>query len=236
MPSPPRFDGLAVVEDEIMHSAFSWCMLRDYLHDLKKLEEQDWISFRSDMHALHDLASAWGEKTKMRLVAGHTGAVMLHLSTRVEHIKASLPALKYCHGKDFKDEHWGALLQGKLGLPKELRLESLTVGHFTQKLDVLAEPSLLSFAKQLQTQAQGEVLIREALQELAVWSQTAELDLTNHEEQQRQTSLIRNWKDLFLELGDKQSLLASLKESPFYRAFEDVGRCGPLSPIRKVRF
>ena len=35
--------------------------------------------------------------------------------------------------------------------------------------------------------------------------------------------LIKDWKDQFLDLGDKQSLLASLRESPFYRAFEDVG-------------
>jgi hypothetical protein len=33
---------------------------------------------------------------------------------------------------------------------------------------VLGDPSLVPFVKQLQAQAQGEVLIREALQELAV--------------------------------------------------------------------
>ena len=82
---------------------------------------------------------------------------------------------------------------------------------------------MLAFVKQLQVQAQGEVLIREALQELAMWSQTANLSLVDHEEQGRHTKLIKNWKNLFVDLGDKQSLLASLKESQFYRAFEDVG-------------
>lgn len=37
------------------------------------------------------------------------------------------------------------------------------------------------------------------------------------------TPLIRDWGDVFLELGDKQSLLASLKESQFFKAFEDQG-------------
>lgn len=104
-----------------------------------------------------------------------------------------------------------------------MRLENLTVGHFVSALEKLAEPALLPFIKQLQAQAQGEVLIREALQELAVWAQTAELFLVDHEDQGRKTSLIKEWKELFLELGDKQSLLASLKESQFYRPFEDVG-------------
>jgi dynein heavy chain 2, cytosolic len=65
----------------------------------------------------------------------------------------------------------------------------------------------------MNTLVQGEVTIREALQELVAWAQTAEVKLTEHEQDGRQTPLIRDWKDLFLELGDKQSLLASLKES-----------------------
>lgn len=65
--------------------------------------------------------------------------------------------------------------------------------------------------------------IREALQELVAWSQTAELKLVDHEENGRRTSLIRDWGDVFLELGDKQSLLASLKESQFFKTFEDQG-------------
>lgn len=55
------------------------------------------------------------------------------------------------------------------------------------------------------------------------WSQTAELKLVDHEENGRRTALIRDWGDVFLELGDKQSLLASLKESQFFKAFEDQG-------------
>lgn len=68
-----------------------------------------------------------------------------------------------------------------------------------------------------------QVTIREALQELVAWSQTAELKLVDHEENGRRTPLIRDWSDVFLELGDKQSLLASLKESQFFKAFEDQG-------------
>lgn len=69
----------------------------------------------------------------------------------------------------------------------------------------------------------SKVTIREALQELVAWSQTAELKLVDHEERGRRTALIRDWSDIFLELGDKQSLLASLKESQFFKTFEDQG-------------
>ncbi len=223
MPLPPRFDGLLVAEAEVMLSATSWNMLQSYLLELEELKSHDWIGFRNNMHALYDIISTWSDKLKQIFANGRTDAVIMHLASQLEQIKAAVPALKYCHGSDFKDEHWSALLQGKLALGKGVKIETLTVGHFISALDQLADPTMLAFVKQLQVQAQGEVLIREALQELAVWSQTANLSLVDHEEQGKHTKLIKNWKNLFVDLGDKQSLLASLKESQFYRAFEDVG-------------
>ncbi|KAJ1446203.1 dynein heavy chain and region D6 of dynein motor-domain-containing protein [Pelagophyceae sp. CCMP2097] len=229
MPVPPRFDGLEGVERQVTATSASWSMLREYEAEMDVVAAKDWISFRNDMFALQDIASRWADKIKDYFKAqaalgdADGAAVLVHMSARLERVKAAAPTLKYCHGKDFKEEHWSRLLQGKLGLPREVKLETLTVAHFVACMDKLAEPALLPFVKQLQAQAQGEVLIREALQELAVWSQTAELILAHHEEAGRTTMLIKEWKDLFLELGDKQSLLASLKESQFYRAFEDVG-------------
>lgn len=74
-----------------------------------------------------------------------------------------------------------------------------------------------------ETSLLSQVTIREALQELAAWSQTSELKLVDHEENGRRTAIIKDWANVFLELGDKQSLLASLRESQFFKAFEDQG-------------
>lgn len=142
MPVPPRFDGLSVVEVEINATVCSWRLLRDYLSELGELKVMDWIGFRSNIFALQDLAAKWSEKLKDRFAVGGGGsdAVLVHLSGELDAIKAAAPALKYCHGKDFKEEHWSALLQGKLGLSKDVRLETLTVGHFTASLRILGAP------------------------------------------------------------------------------------------------
>ena len=272
MPNPPRFDGLADIAGDIAKSTETWIMLKEYKTALFEMSKQDWISFRSNVFALQDLATTWTTKfndhvsvatipellnaakkdddsdgkesrvTKKLSLQGKSDAnttVAAHVAVELDLIKAAIPALKYCTGNDFKDEHWSSLLQSKLGLPQEVRLENLTVGHFILSLEKLADPGLAPFMKQLQAKAQGEVLIREALRELAVWSQTAVLTLVDDNETSSSSSplsgastvrttrnkpkLIKDWKDIFLELGDKQSLIASLKESPFYRSFEDVG-------------
>ena len=55
------------------------------------------------------------------------------------------------------------------------------------------------------------------MQELRGWELSAEVQFLTQEESGRKVPLIKEWKDLFLEIGDKQSLLASLKESPFFK-------------------
>ena len=52
---------------------------------------------------------------------------------------------------------------------------------------------------------------------------SAEVKFLTQEESGRKVPLIKEWKDLFLDIGDKQSLLGSLKESPFFKTFQDVG-------------
>lgn len=38
----------------------------------------------------------------------------------------------------------------------------------------------------------------------------------------KKTHLIREWKELFTQIGDNQSLLASLKDSPYFKPFADM--------------
>jgi hypothetical protein len=86
-----------------------------------------------------------------------------------------------------------------------VRKENVKVEHFLSRLDILMEPSALSFVKNLQARALGEVQIREGLQELRAWERSAEIKLLTQEESGRRLPLIKDWKDLFLEMGDKQS-------------------------------
>lgn len=70
--------------------------------------------------------------------------------------------------------------------------------------------------------AQGEVTIREALRELELWGVGAVFTLTDYEDSQGKTvMLIKDWKDIVNQVGDHRCLLQSLKDSPYYKGFED---------------
>lgn len=219
----PRFDGLDALVEDFNGTCNSWDMLKEYYAELRILTEQDWLTFSTNVYTLQDFGTKWAETLKATFVKGSYDAVADHIISTVEKIKKSIPALKYCRGEPFKEDHWTELLQGKLQMSRDVRRESVKVEHFMAKLDILMEPSTLSFVKNLQARALGEVQIREALQELRAWERSAEVVILTQEESGRRVPLIKDWKDLFLDMGDKQSLLSSLKESQFFKAFADQG-------------
>jgi dynein heavy chain 2 len=59
---------------------------------------------------------------------------------------------------------------------------------------------------------------------LKAWNDTAEFKLMEHTSNAtgRKTMLIREWKELFTQVGDNQSLLSSLKDSPYFKPFADT--------------
>lgn len=219
----PRFDSLESVVLDVQNTTQSWDLLKEYNTELKVMSDQDWLSFSINVYALQDFATQWHEKLKGFFTKGSYDNVIDYITTEIDHIKKSVPCLKYCRGEPFKEDHWTELLQGKLQLGREVRRETVKLEHFLSKLEILMAPPTLSFVKDLNSRAMGEVQIREALQELKVWEKTAEVKMLTQEESGRRLPLIKDWKDLFLEMGDKQSLLASLKDSPFFKAFSDQG-------------
>ena len=117
----------------------------------------------------------------------------------------------------FNDEHWTELFR-KLKIPKGVRIDNLNVGHFLEVSEAVAEN--LAFCKNLTSRATGEVRIREAMAELKSWCTEIQFNLIEHNELNRNTPLITDWKELFTALGDNMSLLASLKDSPYFKPFE----------------
>ena len=48
----------------------------------------------------------------------------------------------------------------------------------------------------------------------------AQFSLTEYiDTKQQKIQIIKDWKDLFTQIGDNQSLLSSLKDSPYYKNF-----------------
>lgn len=79
----------------------------------------------------------------------------------------------------------------------------------------------------LDAQAQGESTMRKALAELKLWGLQREFELSSDKEgaatgaKGRRTALIKEWRNVMSEVGDHQSMVASLKQSSYLHLFKD---------------
>ncbi|OMJ92391.1 hypothetical protein SteCoe_4833 [Stentor coeruleus] len=209
----PKFD-LQKVDKELSEQTENWRIFEEFREELKKLSDEDWLSFRSKLYLFQEFFVNWSDKLKSR----SKEAVTRFIHSQIEMYKRAWPLLKLSTGEGFEKEHWKTLFH-YMKLGKEVTMENLKLNHFIESIAyVIASADQI---KELQARSQGEVTIREAIQELRVWCDEASFSLFEHVQNDRVTPLIKDWKELMTQVSDNQSLLSSLKESRYFSRFAD---------------
>jgi dynein heavy chain 2 len=104
-------------------------------------------------------------------------------------------------------------------MPREVTFDNMVFGHLVDAIPVMLQKQ--KDLKELVDRAQGEVTIREAINELRVWCDSTEFSLTEYASNGRTTPLVAEWKDIVTAVSDHQSLILSLKESRFFAGFAE---------------
>uniref|UniRef100_A0A8C5PP60 Cytoplasmic dynein 2 heavy chain 1 n=1 Tax=Leptobrachium leishanense TaxID=445787 RepID=A0A8C5PP60_9ANUR len=194
----------------------TWSLYEEFHKGLNERAKEDWISFRTKYYSFEEYLLSWHER--LRKVEEHT-TMSVKIQKDIDRYKNVIPVLKYVRGEHLSQDHWLDLFR-LLGLPKGTTLEKLLFGDLLKVADTII--SKATELKDLNSRAQGEVTIREALRELDLWGAGAVFTLTDYEDSQGRTiKLIKDWKDIVNQVGDNRCLLQSLKDSPYYKGFED---------------
>lgn len=113
-------------------------------------------------------------------------------------------------GDAMKPKHWRELMQ-KLGI--RTKYQDLTLDELW-KADLLGKNKIVN---DIMTQARGEAILENFLNNIKeLWS-NHELELTNY---QQKCKLIRGWDDLFTLVDEHLNNINSMKMSPYYKVFE----------------
>lgn len=141
-----------------------------------------------------------------------------YLGHTIDDLQAIWPGLKLMIGEAFQREHWSHLMH-VLGI-SGVSTSELTFGHILANPKVILQK--LPQLRELSARAQGEVTIREAIEELDTWCTTSEFELTEYKDvKSNRVPLIKEWSDMMSKVGDNQALLQSIKDSKFYSRFKD---------------
>ncbi|NXI65822.1 DYHC2 protein, partial [Anseranas semipalmata] len=212
----PDFSLSKVVSQDIKSCAGIWALYEEFYQGFQEKAKEDWITFRSKTYLFEEFLFNWNDK--IRKMEEHT-VMTVKLQKEVDKYKMIIPILKYIRGEHLSPDHWLDLFR-LLGLPRGTTLEGLLFGDLLKVTDAIIEKAME--LKDLNCRAQGEVTVREALRELELWGVGAVFTLTDYEDSQGKTiRLIKDWKDIVNQVGDHRCLLQSLKDSPYYKGFED---------------
>eukprot|EP01062_Namystynia_karyoxenos_P045109 TRINITY_DN3342_c0_g5_i1.p1 TRINITY_DN3342_c0_g5~~TRINITY_DN3342_c0_g5_i1.p1 ORF type:complete len:4328 (+),score=2117.78 TRINITY_DN3342_c0_g5_i1:233-13216(+) len=214
----PDMENLRAIEADIRTMGETWQLYEQFQEAVDEIKKEDWITFRTKTFRFDDLCKDWTEKLKEIRVEKGSNDVMIFIQGKIDAWVATTPLLKFCQGHGWQEDHWGELY-ALTGIDRHnMTIDKLTFGHFLDRFDMISKNG--QKLKGLHARAQGEVQIREALQELRAWALETEFQLTKVQTQSgRSVSLIKEWKDLMTGVGDLQSLLGSLKDSPYYKGF-----------------
>jgi len=216
VPSFPTLDALRL---EIDAACDSWRMFDEYSKELSKMANEDWISFRKEVSSVATLLDRWSAKLKNRGVRDAVGELLVR---EIRTARELYPLLQMLAADFLENEHF-KMLFALLKFDGSVNIRNVTLQHFLASGPKMLERK--TEIRQLVERAQGEVVIRESVENLKVWADKCLFNLmeqTTGNAQLGNTHIIREWKELFTQISDQQALVGSLKESPYYAPFADT--------------
>ncbi|UJR10563.1 hypothetical protein I4U23_014763 [Adineta vaga] len=222
----PTFQDIDEVNQEIGQIKNVWGVYEEYQQELNELTKEDWVSFRSKTYRFDEFLSNWQEKLKQfsspestkSSKKSSTSNMNVRIQQEIDNYRMITPLFKWVRGEALSPDHWLEVFR-MLKMPRGTMLERLTFSDILKARQEIA--SHADQLKDLNVRAQAEHTIREALRELENWGAGAQFSLIDYvDTKQQKLQIIKDWKDLFTQIGDNQSLLSSLKDSPYYKNFE----------------
>jgi len=135
-----------------------------------------------------------------------------HLSETISNYKGSCILLTELKSDALKERHWKSVI--KVLSLDVLSSSQLVLGQLLDAKLKQNEPAL----KDIIRTAQGEMALEEFMRELKEYWGTNQVELVNYHNKCR---LIKGWDELFSKLDDNLSALSSMKQSPYFKVFQD---------------
>ena len=212
VPNFTMFDALSVELAQFMES---WSSVSEFSKELGEFGETDWLVLRVNFHKIEEFVDKWSERLKNTAMNLYYSSIVQEL----DFIRRSIPVFKILKGDTWMPEHWGHLFF-IIGLVGVNSLTGIRFKVFLEKSDMLAEK--IGEIRALNERATGEIVIRDTLQQLDVWSSSAVYSWKEHFDSRGQKiDIIQGWKDILTQLSDFRLTIQTLRDTPYYGNFSD---------------
>lgn len=216
----PNFNSLTRVARDVENTSKIWSLYDSFNEELESLKKEDWLTFRAHTYQFTDFCKEWKEKAKKsRSSSSSENLVSDYLLKEIKTWEDLIPALRFCRGEGWMTEHWNEMFRS-IGIKKGMTSTDLSFGDILDHCNQVVEKQ--EDIKKLHIRAEGEIQLRDALQELRKWALESNFTLIAPvDSNANNVLLITEWKDVMSQVSDNQALVGSLKDSPFYSNFAD---------------
>ncbi|KAG0418554.1 hypothetical protein HPB47_004758 [Ixodes persulcatus] len=211
----PDLSVLTDIEAELREAEAVWFLYEEFQNELSELAREEWILIRGKLHKFENFLGDWARKIKE---GSEATTVTAALHREIDAHKDLMAVLKYCRGELFSPQHWGEFFQ-ITGIPMAPVEKLLFADILQARTQILDRKHQL---KDLNSRAQGEVTIREVLNELDVWGGSARFSLIEHRDSLgNELTIVKEWTEVLGKVGELQCMVQSLKDSAYYQRFSD---------------
>ncbi len=213
----PSFDTMVSLKMDLEAENSNWQFYERFAVGYDEISRNDWLGFRGRYQVqLEDWLRQWRDEVRMMVRnLGNFNSITAFVQERLDRIQAAVPVLKYVRGDQWASEHWVEMFR-ILGMDKtqKISISGLTIGQLLDRSEVMVKQ--VSVLQALNTRAQAEFSIRQALQEVEVWAAACRFTFTKYllntgEESSSERYVIKDWTDILTQLGDNRVLLQSVK-------------------------
>ncbi|KAJ5973393.1 hypothetical protein N7481_010603 [Penicillium waksmanii] len=202
---------LPAILEEVQDFMSVWAALATIWKSLEDLRESLWASVqpRKIRQSLDGLIKMTKEMpSRMRQYAAFE-----HIQNVLRGLLKANSTLSDLKSEAVKDRHWEKIFKA-LKPGERPGLNNLTLGRVWD-LQLTASDAII---KSILAQATGEMALEEFLKQVRETWQTYSLDLVNY---QNKCRLIRGFDDLFAKCSENLSSLQAMRNSPYYKEFEE---------------
>ncbi|KAL0212077.1 hypothetical protein RCL1_005703 [Eukaryota sp. TZLM3-RCL] len=209
---------LKLVFKEIKDCCSEWTLLNDFSAELEVITKEPWFVIRTRIHVFEDFLSEWSIKLKdQKSQSQGKSSVLTFIGLKIATFNTGIPVLKCMRGDIFTHEHWHELFH-LLGISRIKTPSDLLFNDLLEVLEIAKDKEVK--IKDLQARAHGEVSLREALQEVSLWANEVSFELISQTAVDgKLVFLIKDFGLLKVHFSDREALLLSLTDSPYFSAF-----------------
>lgn len=126
------------LEQQLLAEELSCKFQSEFLEELKKQEEEEWIVARRRIPKFYDWLESWEARVKLQTEDEKTVVNDSFVNKKIREIKACLENIQLLRGDELADEHWLELIP-ILKLQDVRQARSITLGHLLNSADVIEQ-------------------------------------------------------------------------------------------------